>query len=79
MTVPNIERGDTFIVDEDKHRGNHFTCIAVRGGGFLAGDTTGSVWRFEPASGLRYQVSIDKGGAIWSHRGHIPAESIVKE
>lgn len=78
MTIHNIERGDTFIVRDDTHRGNHFTCVGQTDDGFFAGDTGGRMWKFKAAPGIQYRVALSQG-ATWSYRGRIDAESIVRE
>lgn len=79
MSVQNIERGDTFIVAEDMCRGNHYTCVGkTNDGGFLAGDTRGRMWKFEPAPGIEYRVSLRRDYE-YKYSGRISAESIIKE
>lgn len=75
--MPNVKRGDTFIVTETTYRGIHFTCVGVIEDGFLAGDTTGRMWKFTEAPGVQYQVYWRVGGS-WEKQARVDADNIMR-
>lgn len=76
--TPNIERGDTFIIDEAQHRGTHFTCVGVSDDRFYAGDTNARMWKFERRPAFKYRTFVLQEGS-WVYRGQIQSETIIEE
>lgn len=76
--MTDIKRGDTFIVTERTYRGIHFTCVGLIEDGFLAGDTTGRMWKFTEAPGIQYQVCRQVDGS-WDRKSRVDKESVIAE
>ena len=76
-----MNRGDTFIVYEERFRGCHFTCFNTTEECFFAADTAGRKWKFEKlygTLGLKYKVHEAEDNR-WRYRGTIKAEKVAEE
>lgn len=74
----NVERGDTFIVNEQSLQGYHFTCVGRYTDHFFAGDTGGRMWKFELLPNNMMRPYKQRSGS-WRRKQQVNTENIIEE